>query len=106
MSVSNLNKIVNPEPALLWLFRIGFASVFLINSIVALVDPSGFVKLMQNSLMGHFIHDFTPWVRLIAANDAVLGLLILSGRYSSYVLAWSGLWFLTITVLKLSDLVQ
>lgn len=106
MSIAKLNKVANPEPILLWLFRIGFASVFLINSIIALLDPSGFIKLMQSSLMGQFIHDFTPWVRLIVLNDAVLGVLILSGRYSQYVLAWSGLWFLAITVLKLSDLLR
>jgi hypothetical protein len=92
------------EPALERIFRIGFAGVFLINSLVAIVDPGGFVKLMQNSFMGNFIQDFTPFVWMIVLNDLVLGMLILSGRWSHYVLAWSGLWFLAITAIKLSDL--
>ncbi|MCX7784293.1 MAG: hypothetical protein N2318_11710 [Meiothermus sp.] len=87
-----------------WLFRVGFAGVFLVNSLVAVVDPGGFIKLMQGSLMRIFIHDFTPLVWLIAANDLVLGLLILSGRWQNYVLAWSGLWLLAVTLIKISSL--
>lgn len=92
------------EAMLVWLFRLGFAGVFLVNSIVALVDPGGFIKLMQGSFMGFFIHDFAPLVWLIAANDLVLGMLILSGRWQIYVLAWSGLWLLAVTLIKISSL--
>jgi len=91
---------------LIWAFRIGFAGVFLVNSITALVDPSGFTRLMQNSLMGGFIQDFTPFVRLIAVNDFALGLLVLSGLWQKYVLAWSGLWLLAVTLIKLSTLIR
>ena len=86
------------------LFRLGFAGVFLVNALVALLDPSGFIKLMQGSFMGGFIHNFTPFIGLIALNDFVLGLLILSGRWQNYVLAWSGLWLLAVSVIKLSSL--
>lgn len=87
-----------------WLFRLGFAGVFLVNSLVAVVDPGGFIKLMQGSFMGFFIQDFAPLVWLIAANDLVLGMLILSGRWQDYVLAWSGLWLLAIALVKISSL--
>lgn len=97
---------VEQGPLLAWLFRVGFAGVFLVNSIVAIVDPSGFVKLMQSSFMGAFIHDFQPFVGLIAVNDFTLGLLILSGRWQNYVLAWSGLWLLAVTLIKLSSLIH
>lgn len=89
---------------LLWLFRIGFAGVFLVNSIVAVVDPHSFVKLMASSFMKHFIHDFHPFITLIAVNDAAIGLLILSGRWQNYVLAWSGLWLLAVTIIKATAL--
>ncbi len=68
------------------------------------LDPGGFIKLMQDSLMQIFIQDFAPLVWLIAANDLVLGLLILSGRWQNYVLAWSGLWLLAVTLIKISSL--
>ncbi len=92
------------QPTLAWIFRIGLAGVFLVNSVVALVDPISFVKLMQGSLIGHFIHSFAPFTALIAINDGLLGLLILSGRWQSYVLAWSGIWLLAVTVVKLTAL--
>jgi hypothetical protein len=87
-----------------FLFRLGFAGVFLVNALVAVIDPSGFIKLMQGSFMGVFIHNFTPLVWLIVINDLVLGLLILSGRWPNYVLAWSGLWLLAVSLIKLSSL--
>lgn len=89
---------------LAWLFRIGFAGVFLINSVVAVVDPQSFAKLMGSSFMGHFIRNFAPFTTLIALNDAAIGLLILSGRWQNYVLAWSGLWLLAVTIVKLTAL--
>lgn len=93
------------EPGLMTaLFRIGFAGVFLVNSVVAVVEPSSFIKLMQGSFMGPFVHNFAPFTALIAVNDAVLGLLILSGRWPNYVLAWSGLWLLAVTVIKATAL--
>ena len=91
-------------PLLALLFRVGFAGVFLTNSLVAMVDPGGFVKLMQTSFMGAFIQNFQPFVGMIAVNDFALGLLILSGLWRNYVLAWSGLWLLAVTLIKLSSL--
>lgn len=92
------------EGLLMGLFRIGFAGVFLVNSVVAVVEPDSFVKLMHSSIMGHFVHNFAPFTALIALNDAALGLLLLSGRWQSYVLAWSGLWLLAVTVIKATAL--
>jgi uncharacterized membrane protein YphA (DoxX/SURF4 family) len=92
------------SPLLTLIFRIGFASVFLINAIIAVVDPGGFVKLMQGSLLGGFITDFSPFVWLIGLNDFVIGLLVLSGRWRTWVLAWSGMWLLAVTLIKFSNL--
>jgi hypothetical protein len=89
-----------------WFFRFGFASVFLINSIIALIEPAGFIKLMQGSVLGQVIHNFTPFVWLIAANDALIAGLIVWGRWRALILAWSGLWLLIVTLIKFSDLVH
>lgn len=48
--------------ALSWLFRAGFAGVFLINAAIALLDPSGFVELMRSSFLETFVSNFTPFV--------------------------------------------
>ena len=92
--------------ALDWSFRFGFASVFLINALIAWLEPGGFIKLMQGGLMGQVIHDFAPFVWLIGLNDGLLAVLILWGRARAWVLAWSGLWLLAVTLIKLSDLLR
>jgi uncharacterized membrane protein YphA (DoxX/SURF4 family) len=92
------------DPLLALIFRIGFASVFLINAAIAVVDPGGFVKLMQGSFLGGFVRDFSPFVWMISLNDFVIGVLVLSGRWRTWVLAWSGLWLLAVTLIKFSDL--
>jgi uncharacterized membrane protein YphA (DoxX/SURF4 family) len=94
----------NFAPLLALIFRIGFASVFLINAAIAVVDPGGFVKLMQGSVLSEFITDFSLFVWLIGLNDFVIGLLVLSGRWRTWVLAWSGMWLLAVTLIKFSNL--
>jgi hypothetical protein len=87
-------------------FRFGFASVFLINSLIAVFEPAGFIKLMQGSVLGQLIHHFTPLVWIIALNDALIAGLIVWGRWRAWILAWSGLWLLIVTLIKLSDLLH
>ncbi len=48
--------------ALGWLFRVGFAGVFLVNGFAALLDPGGFIKMMPESYMRSLIPDFAPLV--------------------------------------------
>ncbi len=92
--------------ALSWLFRVGFAGVFLVNAAVALLDPGGFVALMRSSFLGSFVSNFTPFVWLIAANDLILGILLVWDRWSRYVRAWAGLWLLAVTLVKVSELLR
>jgi hypothetical protein len=87
------------------LFRVGFAGVFLVNAALALLEPAGFETLMRNSSMSAFIgSSIAPWLWLIAVNDVLIGVLILSGRWRNAVLAWSGAWLFAVTLLKLSSL--
>jgi hypothetical protein len=88
------------------LFRFGFASVFLINALIAWLQPQDFLGLMQKSLAVKWLGHLEWMIPVIAMNDLALGIIILIApkNYRPYVYAWTGLWFLAITVVKLTSL--
>jgi DNA-binding transcriptional MerR regulator len=88
------------------LFRFGFAGVFLINALVAWLQPQDFLGLMQKSLAINWLGSLEWLIPVIALNDLAIGIVILAApkRYRPYVYAWTGLWFLAITVIKLTAL--
>lgn len=88
------------------LFRFGFAGVFLINALVAWLQPQDFLGLMQKSLAVNWLGSLEWLIPIIAINDLALGIIILVAPKNSrpYVYAWTGLWFLAITVVKLTAL--
>jgi hypothetical protein len=88
------------------LFRFGFASVFLINALIAWLQPQDFLGLMQKSLAVNWLGGLEWMIPVIAMNDLALGIIILIApkHYRPYVYAWTGLWFLAITVVKLTSL--
>jgi hypothetical protein len=90
----------------LFLFRCGFAGVFLINALVAWLQPQDFLNLMNKSLVLSWLGELRWLIPLIAVNDLLLGLMILfvPKRYRPFIYAWAGLWFLAITVIKLTAL--
>lgn len=82
-------------------FRMGFASIFLINSINAWLQPNDFIKLIENNPIIGLVGHIDLMVALIAVNDLILGILILSGRLKKLVYAWSGVWLLIVAAVKL-----
>ena len=88
----------------------GLAGVFLVNTLVAVIQPADFSSLVARSLLGRLwpamSGDWMTWA--IAINDGLLGLglvaAIWSPRLRPAVLAWSGLWLLAVTVVKLTSL--
>jgi hypothetical protein len=88
------------------LFRFGFAGVFLINALIAWLQPQDFLGLMQKSLAVNWLGNLEWLIPIIAINDLALGIIILAApkHYRPYVYAWTGLWFLAITVVKLTAL--
>lgn len=87
-------------------FRVGFASIFLINAIVAWVSPQDFAKLVADTpFIGAQLAAIPGVVVAIGANDFVLGLLVLGGRWRRVVYVWASLWFLAITLVKVFHLV-
>ena len=95
-----------PEALLNLTFRLGFAGVFLINSLTAWIEPAAFSALLNReptALLTRAV-GLEPLLALIAVNDLVLGGLILTGRCKTYVLAWAGVWLLAVTVVKMVSL--
>ena len=88
----------------------GLAGVFLVNALVAVLQPSDFTGLVDRSLLGRWVPAFGgSWVVwAIAINDLSLGLCIIAATWSRrarpYVLAWAGIWLFVVTVIKVTSL--
>ena len=88
----------------------GLAGVFLVNALVAVLQPSDFTGLVERSLLGRWLPvvtgDWMAW--LIGVNDLLLGLCLVAAawvrRLRPSVLAWAGLWLLVVTVIKVTSL--
>jgi hypothetical protein len=88
----------------------GLAGVFLVNALVAVLQPSDFTGLVERSLLGRWFPAVTgDWMAsLIGVNDLLLGLCLVATtwlrRLRPSVLAWAGLWLLVVTVIKVTSL--
>ena len=88
----------------------GMAGVFLVNALVALLQPGDFIGLVERSALGRAVPAMTgTWMAVaIGVNDLLLGLALgLSLRLTrlrTHVLAWAGVWLLAVTAIKLSSL--
>jgi hypothetical protein len=90
--------------------HVGLAGVFIVNALIAWLQPNDFVDLVRHSaLAGLFPVEPGRWLAwAICVNDLVLGILlgatIRPGRSRAVVLAWSGVWLLSVTVIKMTSL--
>lgn len=75
---------------MLWLLRLGLSSIFLVNSLTAWLDPSGFKKLLEASFLTQWMAGHVALIPLIVFNDLSVGVLILLGRWPLWVFAWGG----------------
>jgi hypothetical protein len=97
-------------PPLELLLIVGLAGVFMVNSIVAVLEPSDFTGLIERSVVGRVIPAMSGrWVALvIAVHDLTIGVLLLATmwipRPRRVVLAWAGAWLLAVTLVKLTAL--
>ena len=88
----------------------GLAGVFIVNALVAWLQPSDFVELVQRSMLSNLApFDIGRWLAwVIGLNDLVLGALLVRAirhrRIRPPVLAWSGVWLLAVTVVKVTSL--
>lgn len=97
-------------PPLELLLIAGLAGVFVVNAIVAVVEPSDFTGLLEQSLVGRTIPTMSDrWVAwAIAVHDLTIGVLLLATvwilRARPFVLAWAGAWLLAVALVKLTTL--
>ena len=88
----------------------GLAGVFIVNALVAWLQPSDFVDLVRRSMLSNLApFDTGRWLAwVIGLNDLVLGALLVGAirdrRIRPHVLAWSGVWLLAVTVVKVTSL--
>ncbi|MGH2810931.1 MAG: hypothetical protein ACRDIA_08630, partial [Actinomycetota bacterium] len=88
----------------------GTAGVFLVNSVVAFIDPGPFVDLVRNSPLGAIVDFMDSGVLgfVIGTNDLLLGAALLVAvpklRLRPVAFAWAGLWLLAVSLLKLTSL--
>jgi hypothetical protein len=88
----------------------GLAGVFIVNAVVAWLQPDDFVELVRSSVLSkHVPIEPGRWLAwAICVDDLALGVLLVASlhvrRWRQAVLAWSGLWLLAVTVVKLTSL--
>jgi hypothetical protein len=96
--------------ALETLFIVGFAGVFVVNGVVAVLEPSEFTALVERSVVGRSAEVMSGrWIAwVIAVHDFALGALLLAtvrvARPRPFVLAWAGAWLLAVSAVKLTAL--
>ena len=88
----------------------GLTGVFLVNAVVAILQPSDVTTLVERSLLGRWFPlmrgDWLAW--MIGINDILVGLCLVASIRSPWarpiVLAWAGVWLLAVTLIKLTSL--
>jgi hypothetical protein len=88
----------------------GLAGLFVVNAIVAVVEPSDVTGLVERSLVGRMIPAMNGrWVAwVVAVNDLTIGAALLAAmwipRARPLVLAWAGAWLFAVALIKLTSL--
>lgn len=83
------------------LFQLGFASIFLVNGIIALGKPSDFQGLLQAFPLAVQLGHIDWMITFAGINDLMLGSLILLGKAREFVWVWAGLWLAMVSIIKL-----
>ena len=110
MASASARSLVPHAHSLEMLLIAGLAGVFLVNAIVAVVEPTDFTGLVEHSAIGRALPAMRgDWVAaVIAAHDFAIGVLLLVTirlrRARPFVLAWAGAWLLAVTAVKLTAL--
>lgn len=86
-------------------FRLGFASIFLVNAIYAAFHPHDFTSLLNANLIARLLGHADFMVKIAMVNDLLIGIFILLNRHKKVVYTWAGCWLLLVAMLKLMNLV-
>ena len=88
------------------IFRVGFASIFLINAVVAALRPEDFLGMLENNIIASRLGYHDLMIKFTMINDLLLGVFLLLGKYKRLVYPWAGAWLITVAGLKLMNLVM
>ncbi|GEM_PF-2503474 len=94
------NLFLKPS-SLDFFFRFGLSIVFLLNSLTAWFSPDEFLELLKNNPLASAIANPQIWIYIISINDALLFLLILSGRWRKTIAIWAALWMTAVIYVTL-----
>jgi len=86
---SQLKKL---EPYRPWLFRVGLASFFLVNSIGGWTRSDEIMDALMHNRVTLALGHMDGLMNVIGVNDALLCLLILSGKAKKFMLVWATVW--------------
>lgn len=87
-----------------WFFRLGFASIFLVNAVYAAIDPASFTSMLAKNPVANLIGFHDLMLKVAMVNDLLLGVFIIGGWRKRMVYAWAGAWLLLVAGLKLMNL--
>lgn len=88
-----------------WLFRIGFASIFMVNAVYAVFEPESFATVLEQNVVTSAIGMTDLMVKFAIFNDIILSVFILGGWRKQFVYAWAGAWLLLPSGIKLMNLI-
>ncbi len=88
-----------------WFFRVGFASIFLVNAIYAVFEPQLFAAVLEENVVASAIGNIDAMVKFAIFNDIILSVFILGGWRKQFVYAWAGAWLLLPAGMKIMNLI-
>jgi hypothetical protein len=88
-----------------WFFRLGFASIFFVNALYAVFEPTSFSDVLEQNIIASKIGQIDLLVKFAIINDLLLSIFIVGGWRKQMVYTWAGAWLLMPAGLKLMNLV-
>lgn len=83
------------------MLRLGLATLFFINALIAVVRPAEFVSLIDKSTFGLLSADVLRLAPLfIAVNDGMLAVLLFLDRWARIAWLWTGVYLGMVTLTK------
>lgn len=88
-----MSKINICEIHPLTIIRIGLGIVFLANALTAIFEPTQFTELLDTSFIGGILPiSAAALTKLIALNDTIVAILLLTSHGGRRLYVWAALW--------------
>lgn len=83
-----------------FLIRLGLGMIFIANALTALFAPAEFIELIEHSFVANLL-PVSPEAfagTVIVLNDALVGLLLISGFAARRIAIWAALWLIGVMI--------